>query len=82
MPDPAANLAALQSLKQSPAWSLILAALTEQMNRALVPAIRSGTVDEIAIAAISRAASYEALGWVRDRMLSELIERERKAAQE
>ena len=76
------NLRTLQSFKQSPAWYLVVGVLTEQMDKALVPPMVSGTMDEIAIASISRSASYQALRWVRDDMLKEMIERERKASQE
>ena len=82
MTDPAVNIVALHDLERSAVWSLIDAVLTEQANKALVPTSVTGTLDEIAIATISRSATYQALVWARDRMIGEMIERERKAVDE
>lgn len=82
MANPAENLAALQQLKASPVWVLLIETLTAEMNKSLIPPAVTGTMDAIAIATISRSATYTALAWVRDRMLTEMITREKKALDE
>jgi hypothetical protein len=79
---PEEKIAALKALIATDGWRLIIESLTSEMDKALVPAPTYGTLDEIAIAAISRSASYHALKWVRDDMIGQVITRERKAAQE
>lgn len=81
MSDPATNLGELERLAKSSVWQLITEVLTAEMNKSLVPS-GGATIDAIAISAISRAATYAALDWVRNRMLTELIAREKKALAE
>jgi len=78
----ATNLTDLEALRKSPGWQLVIAAFTEQMEKARIPPMVTGSIDEIAISAVSRSAAYQAFLYARDKMLGELIERERKAAQE
>lgn len=82
MSNPAANLGYLQDLAESPGWQVVCEALAAEINKSLIPTLATGTVDSIAIAAISRAATYAALDWVRNRMLAEIIAREKKALAE
>ena len=76
------NLVALQQFRESPVWALLATTLTAEMNKSLVPPAITGELNAIAIATISRSATYHALAWVRDRMLAEMIEQERKALAE
>lgn len=82
MSDPALKITEIQALRQSVGWQLVTEALTAEMNKVLIPPQITGTVDEIAIATISRSAAYASLLWVRDSMISQLLERERKAISE
>lgn len=82
MTDPASNLADLDRLAKSSVWALVIAVLDEQMAKELIPPLVVGTVDEIATATITRSARYRAFEWVRNRMLTEMIAREKQALAE
>lgn len=82
MSNPGENLGELERLAKSSVWQLLTDVLTTEMNKALVPPSVTGTMDAIAIATISRSATYTALTWVRDKMLGEVIEREKRALAE
>lgn len=78
----AINLAELESLAKSPGWQLIVTALTSEIAKTLIPAAVGTDLNAIGIAAVSRAAAYSTLRWVRDEMLAQMIAKERKAASE
>lgn len=82
MSNPAENLGELERLAKSPVWALIVTVLDEQMAKELIPPQVVGTMDEIAIATITRSARYRAFEWVRNRMLTEMIAREKKVLAE
>lgn len=82
MTDPALKITELQALRQSAGWQLVTEALTAEMNKSLIPSQITGSLDEIAIATVSRSAAYATLLWVRDSMITQLLERERKAISE
>ena len=79
MSNPGENLAALQQFKASPLWALLVDVLTAEMAKSLIPPAITGDLNAIGIATISRSATYAALAWVRDDMINQLIDRERKA---
>ena len=76
------NLAALQRLKGDPVWALLTSVLTDEMDKSLIPTVVGTDLNAIAIATVSRAATYKALAWVRDEMIGQVIAREKKALDE
>ena len=81
--NPGENLGELERLAKSSVWSLIVGVLDEKIAQQMTPPQIAGlSIDDIAIATISKSAMYQAFDWMRNRMLTEMIAREKKALAE